>query len=114
MVTKKRGECVKFTAHHYYALWPDSSFSWQKHTDEVKPDERITKTSEGKILKIESLTPDDSALYTSTVVTKSLENKKITEITRHWLNITGMSAVALNFFLYFELELRLISWKMLK
>ncbi|XP_020908592.1 uncharacterized protein LOC110246575 [Exaiptasia diaphana] len=74
---KKRGECVTFTAKHYYPLLKENqtNIKWFKYSTELSNETK-------KELKIYKLTSSDSALYYSEMQTEGGK-----EVTRYWLTV---------------------------
>lgn len=86
LIGKKRGECAKFRAEHYFPINGSHRFTWKKrHTTTIHSNDRISILNDGKELVIKHLTEADTALYSSEVETTGGR-----EITQYWLVVRGM------------------------
>lgn len=85
LIGKKRGECAKFRAEHYFPINGSHRFTWKKrHTTTIHSNDRISILNDGKELVIKHLTEADTALYSSEVETTGGR-----EITQYWLVVRG-------------------------
>ena len=90
-IRRKLGECVRFTAKHYYPLESGRPVVWQKYAFALQTENFTYLREDNKTLIIGAVTAQDSALYSVELSFRIPGQKRSgREGTRYWLTVQGM------------------------